>query len=62
MFWLFAIAAIAAACLAQLGALSVWVVVLWFSLKALALLLAVVAMAVGLLRAHRRWRDRLPPG
>ena len=63
MFWLFLIAALSAALFVQLGAASVWVVVLSRILKALTGVVLVTASLIGALYLRRRRRGicKLPP-
>jgi NhaP-type Na+/H+ or K+/H+ antiporter len=56
MFWQFLIAAIAAIAFIQLGAMAVWVSVLWLVLKGGLVLLVAAALCVAWLYVWRRYR------
>jgi hypothetical protein len=56
MIWQFLIAAIAAIAFIQLGAMAVWVSVLWFVLKGGLVLLVAAALCVAWLYVWRRYK------
>jgi uncharacterized membrane protein (UPF0182 family) len=61
MHWLFLAAAALAVGFIQLGAMSVWVLVLSVALKVVLLIALIVALVVGVMYLWRRYRESHEP-